>query len=72
MQCYQVRVRSRVKVQMAIAAQPAMSSIPPYGATFLRTGSPVIAWWYKDPQKPPMPAKRMVPACGEKGKHYLK
>lgn len=30
-----------------------------------RAGSPVRAWWYREPQNIPMPAIRRVPACIE-------
>lgn len=52
-------------VQRTMANQPAIIATPPMGATLRRPGSPVTAWWYREPQNIPIPAIRRVPACGE-------
>lgn len=52
-------------VQRIMANQPAIIATPPMGATLRRPGSPVRAWWYREPQNIPIPAIRRVPACRE-------
>ncbi|TNN34571.1 hypothetical protein EYF80_055266 [Liparis tanakae] len=45
-----------------MASQPTIIAMPPTGAILRRPGSPVMAWWYREPQNIPMPATRRVPA----------
>lgn len=65
-------VSSEVSIHSAMAAQPAIRSVPPMGASFLRRGSPVRAWWYRAPQKSPIPAVSRPPACTNHSENRVK